>query len=347
MSIPILNIYYLLCYAWDKLEESQKVSLATSDYENYSELFTRVLLNGCAYLFKKGLDRDYVDVTQEYRGIKGKIDFGESLKRNSFQKGRAICVFDEFQNDILANQILKATLYRLGRVKDLDKSLTHEIWDYYFRLGEVSDLSLTSTHFTQVKIHRNNSFYDFLIHVCKLVYEHTVLNDDDGNYQFKEFTGSDKEMARLFEAFVFNFYRKEQSQYRVRREDIVWQAIPIGDSNVDYLPKMRTDITLEGAYSKIIMDAKFYSKTAASYYDSEKFHSSNLYQLHAYLKNVELSDQHPGNATCQGILLYPQVDKAYDEMYEIGGHVIRIATVDLSKEWKDIHERLLGLVRKQ
>ena len=257
MKIPIQNIYYLLCYAWDKLEEGNKVNVSQSDYDNAPELFARVLINGCKHLFKRGLEHNYNNVTREYVGIKGKIDFNDSLNKNLFKRGRAICQFDEFEVNILQNQLLKATLKRLTKIKTIDKKVKQELWFYYSKFSNIDDIEIQLSLFNKVRIHRNNSFYDFLLKICKLVIDNCVLDESNGNYQFKEFVGNDKAMASLFEAFVRNFYKKEQNVFTVRREDINWDAIPVGDSSGAYLPKMQTDITLESNTRKIIVETKF------------------------------------------------------------------------------------------
>jgi 5-methylcytosine-specific restriction enzyme subunit McrC len=84
--------------------------VSDSDYSDSINLFSRVLLNGCNHLFKRGRDRNYIEVTEDYRGVKGKIEFHESLNKNLFKLGRSICTFDQFDFDILQNQLLKATL---------------------------------------------------------------------------------------------------------------------------------------------------------------------------------------------------------------------------------------------
>ena len=90
MKIPILNIYYLLCYAWDKLEEGKRVNVSQSDYQNSIDLYGRVLLNGCVNLFKRGLEHSYLELQEEYVGIKGKIDFSASINKNLFKQGRSV-----------------------------------------------------------------------------------------------------------------------------------------------------------------------------------------------------------------------------------------------------------------
>ena len=46
MKIPIQNIYYLLCYAWNKLEERDIVDVRGIDSTKILDLFARVLIGG-------------------------------------------------------------------------------------------------------------------------------------------------------------------------------------------------------------------------------------------------------------------------------------------------------------
>jgi hypothetical protein len=39
------------------------------------------------------------------------------------------------------------------------------------------------------------------------------------------------------------------------------------------------------------------------------------------------------------------VDRELDLRYTVHGHPIRVATVDLARDWTDIHRRLLDLIR--
>ena len=73
MEIPIANIYYLLCYAWDVLDE--KETLADVDVINSTDLldlFARVLVNGTRRLIRRGLDRGYLPRQDEIPGVRGK-----------------------------------------------------------------------------------------------------------------------------------------------------------------------------------------------------------------------------------------------------------------------------------
>ncbi len=82
MQIPIQNIYYLLCYAWNKLEEKDIVNVNEIDSTELVDLFAKVLANSCSRLLKQGLDRYYVEHEDIVMGIKGKFNFTATIKQN-------------------------------------------------------------------------------------------------------------------------------------------------------------------------------------------------------------------------------------------------------------------------
>lgn len=344
MDIPIRNIFYLLSYAWNKLDEAERMEISPDDYKDALNLLGRVLVTGSNNLLKKGLDKAYITVTEEYPGIKGKIDFKESLNKQLFHQGRAVCTYDEFSSNVLLNQIIKAVLRKLTRFPQLDKKLKSEVWDSFYRFHEVDEIDVQLHDLKKVRIHRNNYAYDFLMRICRMIVENAVLDENSGTYQFKDFTRNEKAMAALFEDFVRNFYAKEQQRYRVRREDIQWQVEALYNSPLSLLPKMQTDITLESKDHKLIIDTKYYRQTLSTHYDTEKFHSSNLYQIYSYLKNVEKDDRNLNNANCDGMLLYPTTHKEIDASYQMGSHKLRVSTVNLGENWSHIHARLLHLI---
>lgn len=346
MEIPVRNIYYLLSYAWNRLEEAERLEVSISDYKDSLNLFTRLLLAAVNYLFKKGLDRSYIDVSEDYAGVKGKLNFKASLNKQLFKQGITNCTFDEFSSNVLQNRILKSTLRLITKLDSIDPQLRKEAWSGFCRFHGVDEIDLQLHHFQQVRIHRNNSEYDFPLRVARFIFENIVLDEKTDTYFFKDFTRDEKAMASLFEDFIRNFYAREQSHYAVRREDIRWEAEALHDSDLSLLPKMQTDITLESLTHKIIIDTKYYRETLSTHYDTQKIHSSNLYQIYAYLNNVEKDFRNSKNAMCDGMLLYPTVGREIDASYQIGKHKIRIATVNLGEDWSVISQRLLSFVEK-
>jgi 5-methylcytosine-specific restriction enzyme subunit McrC len=345
MTIPIQNIYYLLCYAWNKLEVSQHVQIDADNYSNIESLFAKVLVESSNRLFKRGLAHDYVEVEHDIAGIKGRVDFNSSLKKQLFRQGRAFCRHDEFTSDILSNQIIKATMIRLVRLDSINAPLRKELRQQIDRLQGISDIILDHGHFRNVRIHSNNAFYEFLLNVCELVYHSTAVQERGSNSRFQDFLRDEKKMAGLFEAFIRNFYRQEQSRYNTGADHIEWQFAADSMGNHELFPLMKTDITLCNTEEKHIIEVKYYSETLTSHhYGSDRLRSSHLYQLFAYLTNLSLDRSHPGNRTCSGILLYPTVNIQMDETYQLANHRLRIYTLNLNQPWQGIREDLLSLL---
>jgi len=339
MKIPIQNIYYLLCYAWDKLDEGDIVEVKGIESTELCDLFAKVLISGTSHLLKMGLDRGYLLIGEEISGIKGKIDFGSSLKGNLLKKARVYCLFDELDHNILHNQILKSTLLKLASVDELDKELRNRLYELLKRLREIDEIYLNQAVFRKVQLNHNNAFYDFLLKICELVIDNLLPTEERGRSKFRDFLQDEKKMSILFESFVRNFYKLEQNIYQVDREDIYWD-ISWGDRRL--LPKMQTDISLESHDKKIIIDTKYYSETLTEHYKVEKIREANLYQIFAYLKNIEKKSEKAKFST--GILLYPSVDKDLDYRVSIQGHEIIIRTINLNQDWHKIHADLLAII---
>jgi len=339
MKIPIENIYYLLCYAWNKLEAKDRVNVSIDDKTELLDLFAKVLINATEMLLKRGIDKNYIDHTEELAGVKGKIEISQTLKSNLLFKQRTICTYDDFSANIISNQILVSTIYRLTRTKGLEKELKNKLVSLQRMLSGIELIEITNSLFKQVRLNRNNRFYGFVMNVCQIIYESTFPSEEQGKYKFSDFTRDERKMNQLFEAFIRNFYRMEQKKYRtVKKESIKWQFDITDNESYQYLPEMETDITLENETEKVIIDAKYYSETMAVNYDKERIKSANLYQLFSYLLNQE--DGTSKTKTATGILLYPTIETDYNLNFKYFEHNIQIRTINLNSNWRNIAKRL-------
>ncbi len=341
MQIPIENIYYLLGYAWNRLEEKDRVSVSIDDRTELVDLFAKILINATRILLKRGIDKSYIAETFEISGIKGKLELAETLKRNLQMRFRTICSFDEFSANILTNRILVSTLQRLTKTIGLDSDLKHEIRKLLKMFGNVEMIALKPSVFNQVRLNRNNRFYGFVLDVCRLIAENILPSEHTGEWKFVDFTRDERKMNQLFEKFLYHFYRIETA-FNVKGEQIRWQFENLSEAAEKFLPVMRTDISLTSSERKIIIDAKFYRETLTKNYSSEKIKSANLYQLFSYLLNQRSTDKRTQSTT--GILLYPTIEKDYDLDFKFENHLISIKTVNLNANWRIISKRLKDIV---
>ncbi|CAH0994223.1 Protein McrC [Emticicia aquatica] len=205
----------------------------------------------------------------------------------------------------------------------------------------IDEIKLRVADFQRVVIHRNNYHYDFLLKICEIIHQNLLIDESNGHYQFKDFLRDEKAMARLFEAFIRNFYRNETS-LQVRSEQIKWQFDKVSPEAQSMIPIMQTDISLYRKTQKLIIDAKYYKEAFVKRFDTEKFRTPNLYQLFAYLINQQTDTEM--SQTCGGMLLYPATYSTFKHEMYYHKHRIGIQAINLNQEWPLIKNNLLSLV---
>jgi 5-methylcytosine-specific restriction enzyme subunit McrC len=341
--IPIRNIYFLLCYAWRHRQELRYVDRRTEGCESIADLMAVVLAQSAQQLVKRGLHRDYILHRDRLLRPKGKILPSEDVRRPLFTDPRRTCEFDDLSPDTLPNRIIAETIRRLAQCEDVDEERRHNLAEVGGYFSGFRRLVLDSRVFRRVQIHRNMRHYRFALNVCKLVHRQLLPTEEAGNGRFHDFQ-REARMGALFEEFVRNFLATEQSVYRVSAATVSWDVDEGRSSKrgLQLLPTMRTDIRLESETDKVIVDCKFYAEAFQSHFDTQKFISGHLYQLLAYLRNQSVM---PGWSKVRGMLLYPVNGTAFDERVTIQGHEIRVVSIDLGKEHREIATGIKNLVR--
>ena len=339
--IPVKNIYYLLLYAWNRLDSGDIVRVAAEDSVELADLLARVLIAATQRLLREGLDRTYVEQLDESTVLRGRIDLSASVAKNLFASGRAAVWSDDLTPDNLHNRILKATLLRLARSEAVANTNRHELLALYRTLAMVSDIRLQRADFRMAQVHSNNAFYAFLLDVCLLAFDNLLPVDDRGEYRFNDFLRDERQMWRVFQDFVCNFVRMHRPDCTVGAERIDWD-FDTKPSTPSFLPSMVTDITVRSRNATVVIDTKYYANALSDYRGRETFRSNNLYQLYAYLRNLECRGGCDAHAA--GVLLYPEVGRKLRERMSLSKHPILVATLDLSEDWRAIHDTLLGLI---
>ena len=342
MKIPILNIYYMLVYAWDVLDEAESLRIQAEDCTQLVDLFARVLHSGSESILRRGLDRGYICRHEALAGIRGKVDLSASIKANVIRHAKAICEFDELSHDVLHNRVLKSTIRRLLNVPDLSLELRDRLGETYHRLHQISEVGITEQVFRSVQLYRSNRSYRLLMDVCRLIHRAKLTTEEAGETEFRDFFRDERRMRRLFEAFVRNFYRREQTVFRVSRTTLKWQKTTGSEQSLSRLPRMQTDVTLTSADRVIVIDTKYVPKMLVEYWGKLSIRASHLYQLFAYLKNI---CAHIGAARpLVGVLLYPSAGANMEFDFCLHGHQVKVCTLDLNRHWRQIEIELLRLI---
>ena len=264
--IPIQNIYYMLSYAFQVLNEQGYKSVATEHFENVADLCAAILIKGLSKQLKRGLMKDYIPKREPLTALRGKMEISETLKTNSIIKRQVVCSYDEFSENAYMNRIIKTTMLRL-MVADVDKSRKKEMKKLLVFLGNVEPLPIYSINWN-LRYDRNNQTYRMLVSVCYLVLKGLLQTQSDGTTKLMDFL-DEQRMHRLYEKFILEYFRKEHPELTVGAPQIPWQ---LDDDFSDMLPVMKSDIVLEKDDTILIIDAKYYAHTT-----QQRFNNCLLY----------------------------------------------------------------------
>ena len=294
--IPIKNLFYMLCYAWNVLAIKDDIKVSEDDYDDAYDLLARVFSFGIGRLIRSGFHRSYVERIEEVSTIRGKINIQKSINELTMLNKKMVCSFDEYTTDDIFNRILKYTINSILRNPGISNDTKKMLKKQALYFSEIGETAPTRNNRKKITFNRNNVIYKLLIDISVMIYEGTVVNEEEGLNTFKDFY-REEQMHKVFELFILNFYSAHLNKafYKVHAPKINWKieedAKDVwGDLfDVDNDPgDRRTDIVIENKKKKLqlIFDAKYYKKTLVDSYmgnKEENIRTNHLNQLRGYL----------------------------------------------------------------
>ena len=333
--IRIQNIYYMLSYAFQVLNEDGYKQVATEEFENAAELCAAILIKGVSSQLKRGLGKEYIVQTEELSSLRGKIDISASVKEQTMLRKRLVCNYDEFSVNSYMNRIIRTTMDTLVR-SNISKDRKKQLRKLLIYFAEVEPLNRESINW-KLQFNKNNQTYQMLISICYLILKGLLQTTSDGSTKLMDFL-DEQRMCRLYEKFILEYYSRHYPELTVSASQIPWS---VDDGIRTMLPVMQSDIHLQKDNTVLVIDAKYYSHTTQTQYDKHTLHSNNMYQIFTYVKNRDYEfgeDEHK----VSGVLLYAKTEEEIqpDNVYQMHGNQITVRTLDLNLPFNEIAGQL-------
>lgn len=340
-SILINNIYHMLAYAFQTLNQENYNDVAVESFDEMYDLLAAILAKGIGVQLKQGLYREYINRREELTVMRGKINMPGTIKNRLAHERVLTCEFDELSENNLYNQILKTTVMLLLRNAKVKTEYKNDLKKKMLFFSNVDMLEPTSIKWSVIRFQRNNQTYRVLISICQLIIEGMLITTDAGDYRLASFV-DEQRMCRLYEKFILEYYSRHYPKLTVSVSQIPWS---VDDGIRTMLPVMQSDIHLQMGNIVLIIDAKYYSHTTQTQYDKHTLHSNNMYQIFTYVKNRDY-DFGDEEHKVSGMLLYAKTEEEIqpDNVYQMHGNQITVRTLDLNLPFTEIAEQLNTIV---
>ena len=359
-GIRVRNWWYMLLYAWRDVDFDGQFRASTEIAPDLRELLTRLFVFFTRRQIRRGLRGDYVERSEEMRGMRGRIDFQKTIRDLTMYRGRLMCEYEEFTLNVPRNQIIRSTFNRSlsHGFTDVEKRddpkverLVAEVQTLVRMMHQVDRARITRRLIaTELRnLGRNEVEYKLILKICMMLRDPALpVEDPEALLELVDWSRGNE--PRLFERFVANFYKLhlDGSVWRVQRHKRLGWKNDEGKTEGDLsVPGMETDVFITHVPSRrnVILDTKFYQSPFDSRYRGRFLNSEHLYQLFAYVSAQDRDE--PENKGCTGVLLYGQPINGHGRLRTvIDNHPIFVSTLNLDQEWKKIEKKLLDLIEE-
>ena len=323
-KIGIRQVLSLACYAIGQV----KFQAEDFDFrEEYAlpDALAIALARQARLAFARGLLHGYRTEEESLYTVRGRIRFDEQLRRRFGFPLPVEVRYDEFTADVLANRLVKAAAYRLGRTRLRSTEARRNLGWVAGVLEDVSLVEYTSTLVPAVSFDRLNGHYRGVVDLARLILRHGAFESGRGEVRASGFL---MDMNVVFQEFVTAALREElgvlQRTFGERR------IRSLDDGGRIHL---QPDLTWwEGSACVFVGDAKYKKITYTS------VPNADLYQLHAYVTAADL----PG-----GLLIYAK-GETEPATYRVrhSGKRLEVAALDLSGTLDDALADVARLAEK-
>ena len=321
-KVGIPQLLSLACYAMGAFRPQPEMFDYPPEYA-LPDVLALALASAARRAFARGLLYGYITEEEALYTARGRIRFDEQIRRRFGVPLPAEVRYDEFTDDILANQLVKAAVMRLSGMRLRHRPARRELGRIAGTLDNISHVEFPPNDVPGVTFDRLNEHYLGAVGLSRLILRHSAFESERGRVRAAGFL---MDMNVVFQEFVTVALRDALGvSERVFRERHI-NSLDVGES-----VRLKPDLTWwHGSSCVFVGDAKYKNISG-----ERRIPNADMYQLLAYTTALDL----PG-----GMLIYAEGEAA-ETTYHVrhSGKRLEVAALDLSGTLDDVLTRVSGL----
>ena len=316
-KLPIDRVFHLLGYAHGFRFPADTTTLASRG--GIVEPFVAAFLDMLQRALRRGVPMTYVAREEALPTIRGRIRFGDQVKRRYELPVPIEVSYDDFTIDTEANRLVKAALRRITRLRLRDAHLGRRAVEALGAFEGVADVSFDPLRLPRFNYTRIDQRYQPVLELAALLVRNTSVDLHPGAAPTVSIMF---DMNKIFEDFVWAAIGDELR--RILPPNYRWRQGRSIALDEDAQLRPHPDLSLwQGSSCVFVGDAK-YKETARG-------EAADLFQLLAYCSATGLDE---------GTLLYAEKPTG-PSIHQVvrGGPRLRVETVDITAPLDELLHR--------
>jgi mcrBC 5-methylcytosine restriction system component-like protein len=324
----IENTYKMLKYLYVEMNSKRFGAVEIDKCNNLLELYALVISNWALSIAKEGLYKEYINIEgKEMTSPIGQIDIQETINRQTKIRGSIVCNYDELNDDIYINQVVKSILYEINK-EDVNEYVRKYIKKTLQRFNGITVRELKYERLGSIKYTNSNIRYKNLINFCRSTLEENRINasdEDRGYIVFKK--QLIKYIASMYPDLIINSFQSEIDDDIIDKRVLkIDNIIVIRDEEKAILISVRLQDKDVKVDAKDIRNKQEYIlRLAKQYYNENKLKTTGAIVY--------------ANMDIRKINIEPLTTTVYD------GFMIIETVVDVFDHWRYIESKIAALVK--
>lgn len=328
----VQNAWNMLKYLYSELRSRRFAKLDITSLETLDELYGLVLTHWCENIAKEGLYKEYITIEdEELSSPRGQINVQESIIQQTLSRGKLICSYDEFSEDIYINHILKGTLLYLSMNKNFNRDLQTKIAKAMQLYNGVSYTDITKVKWKTIKYTNSNIRYKHLIELC-----HTMV--DEQKLKITIDLKDEERLYLLFKKQLIKWYMREYEETEtVEIKEVAFElpSEPLYEVKVNKRNKL---IVIRNDLEVLVICIRPQTELL---FEDPKLTKIHQQEFVRHLRDVK--DEF--KIKTSGVLMYVNLDKTKLNLQpitvnNIDGYMIGETIVDIHDQWRYIEIKL-------
>lgn len=348
----------LFCFQQSQAKSFQEAALSTKENFPILEAYISRYLSEVERLLMDGLKKNYFQVEENQKFLKGRLLINKQISKNCVDKTRFAVRYSKYIDDIPQNRIIVSTLYKLSKTSQSSVNVSRS----YSLLSAFSDIppssNVESDLLFSLRSNRLFSNYENLLQWSSQFLLNKGFTTFSGNHVNQSLLFS---AEKLFESFIAHLFKKYAKDYAVSSQHSKYFLVDkYGDTEHGKF-RLRPDIVVESKDSKsfadydtIIIDTKWKNLDSSAPDKNYLIDIKDMYQLYAYGQKYHLGDSYFLDIIPKLVLIYPYTEKfqtelkpfVYEEVKAKYGLKLIVYPFNLADEENDGYKRQVGEIMR-